>query len=95
GNSHYNDKISHDDEKLANLNTEVNEVNVRRNNDAESNTDKCIKPVQNFTSMDELKKEYAKQELLIEGYQRENEKLYATVKKLHKVFDGGLTPIGS
>ncbi|CAH8492541.1 unnamed protein product [Schistosoma mattheei] len=84
GNSHYNDKISHDDEKLANLNTEVNEVNVRRNNDAESNTDKCIKPVQNFTSMDELKKEYAKQELLIAGYQRENEKLYATVKKLHK-----------
>ncbi|RTG81447.1 uncharacterized protein DC041_0007304, partial [Schistosoma bovis] len=84
GNSHYNDKISHDDEKLANLNTEVNEVNVRRNNDVESNTDKCIKPVQNFTSMDELKKEYAKQELLIAGYQRENEKLYATVKKLHK-----------
>ncbi|CAH8496924.1 unnamed protein product [Schistosoma guineensis] len=84
GNSHYNDKISHDDEKLANVNTEVNEVNVRRNNDAESNTDKCIKPMQNFTNMDELKKEYEKQELLIAGYQRENEKLYATVKKLHK-----------
>lgn len=60
-------------------------MNVKRNNDAESNTDKCIKPVQNFTSMDELKKEYAKQELLIAGYQRENEKLYATIKKLHKV----------
>uniref|UniRef100_A0A095C8X7 Centrosomal protein of 162 kDa n=1 Tax=Schistosoma haematobium TaxID=6185 RepID=A0A095C8X7_SCHHA len=83
GNSHYNDKISHDDEKLANLNTEVNEVNVRRNNDTESNTDKCIKPVQNFTSMDELKKEYAKQELLIAGYQRENEKL-VEVEQLNK-----------
>ncbi|VDO52017.1 unnamed protein product [Schistosoma margrebowiei] len=84
GNSHYNDKISHDDEKLMNLNIEVKELNFRRNNDAESNTEKFIKPVQNFTSMDELKKEYAKQELLIAGYQRENEKLYATIKKLHK-----------
>ncbi|CAI2725946.1 unnamed protein product [Schistosoma spindalis] len=84
GNSHYNDKISHDDEKLVNSNTEVKELSVIRNNDAESITENSIKPVHNFTSMDELKKEYEKQELLIAGYQRENEKLYASIKKLRK-----------
>ncbi|CAH8502774.1 unnamed protein product [Schistosoma rodhaini] len=87
GNSHYDEKISHDDdddEKLMNLNTEVNGVNVRRNNDVESNIDNSNKHAHNFTTMDELKKEYEKQELLIAGYQRENEKLYACIKKLRK-----------
>ncbi|CAH8474087.1 unnamed protein product [Schistosoma turkestanicum] len=86
GSSHYNEKITHNDEKLMNLNAEMKEANARKNNNnnEDSHAANINKSPRTFTNMDELRKEYEKQESLIAGYQRENEKLYEQIKKLRK-----------
>ncbi|TNN13985.1 Centrosomal protein [Schistosoma japonicum] len=84
GSSHCIIKKDHDDEKLTDSNPETKEiVSTMNHSKDESSTDKN-QSTHNFISFDELKKEYDKQESLIIGYQRENEKLYEEIKKLHK-----------
>ncbi|VDQ10198.1 unnamed protein product [Trichobilharzia regenti] len=62
-----------------------NNSNNNDNADLHKNPNQNNKCVRDFTNFEELKKEYEKQELLISGYQRENEKLYAHIKNLKKV----------
>ncbi|KAH8859210.1 Centrosomal protein [Schistosoma japonicum] len=84
GSSHCIIKKDHDNGKLTDSNPETKEiVSTMNHSKDESSTDKN-QSTHNFISFDELKKEYDKQESLIVGYQRENEKLYEEIKKLHK-----------
>ncbi|CAH8837648.1 unnamed protein product [Trichobilharzia szidati] len=72
-NTHNNNNINNNNDKHKD-NADLHKNNLNQNN-------KCVR---DFTNFEELKKEYEKQELLISGYQRENEKLYAYIKNLKK-----------
>ncbi|KAK4469847.1 hypothetical protein MN116_006630 [Schistosoma mekongi] len=80
GSSHYINKASHDDGELP----ETKEIVSTMNHGKEESYVASNQSTHNFISFDELKKEYDKQESLIVGYQRENEKLYEEIKKLRK-----------
>ncbi|CAH8494995.1 unnamed protein product, partial [Heterobilharzia americana] len=83
-NSECPQKKDHDGEKPTES-AEINQLITVHNNvnddTRKTNRNKCVN---DFTDLEELKKEYTNQELLISGYQRENEKLYAYIKNSRK-----------